>query len=538
MSSKAIDAIANLPGDLVVLPGTEKYDEITDSYFSELERELKPRCFVTPSSATQVSTALQTLKPFANEVKIATCGAGQQATPGVANVHDGITIHLRNLRGIDVDTERKIVSIAAGERMGDVYDAVSAAGFAVAGNRHSSGGIGGDALQGGLSYFSYARGFICDNVVNYEIVLATGEVVNANADSNPDLWIALRGGGNKFGIVTRFDLEIFEQGQLWGGKIFYFQPSFFGQIENLVNYLHEPDGDADIHICLSLGYAAALGDVLCMNDIFCTTPEKPKALEPFADVQPQIDQMRSLRVDNLKAFTDEAFSGASNNRVVKILARAKSLVYPFEDATPSMVGAQSFDWIVATDKNLSASTLFLFNIFYEGDTSPSAVSETFRITDDDSTSSSSTTTASSSTTFVTSASITGAASLTTSTISTTPISTVSTTTSAGDTTGAVTAQTSLPAAEQNTGNDGLSVSAKVGLGIAVPVVALLGIAAGYYIFRHRAAKQQKQNASKLVAQTEPPMYQEPPNPPPYFRYEMDGVNHSRTHELYGDSMGR
>lgn len=165
-----------------------------------------------------------------------------------------------------------------------------------------------------MSYFSYARGFICDNVVNYEIVLASGEIVNANADSHPDLWIALRGGGNNFGIVTRFDLAIFEQGQLWGGKIFYFQPSFFGQIENLVNYLHEPDSDADIHICLSLGYAAALGDVLCMNDIFSTRPEKPKALEPFADVQPQIDPMRSLRVDNLKAFTDEAFSGAANNR--------------------------------------------------------------------------------------------------------------------------------------------------------------------------------------------------------------------------------
>lgn len=204
-----------------------------------------------------------------------------------------------------------------------------------------------------------------------------------------------------------------------------------------------------------------------------------------------------------------------------------------------MVGAQSFDWIVATDKNLSASTLFLFNIFYEGDTSPSAVSETFRITDDDSTSSSSTTTTtSSSTTFVTSASITGAASLTTSTISTTPISAVSTMTSAGDTTGAVTAQTSLPPAEQNADNDGLSLSAKVGLGIAVPVVALLGIAAGYYIFRHRAAKQQKQHAAKLVTQTEPPMYQEPPNPPPYYRYEMDGVNHPRMHELYGDPAGR
>lgn len=112
---------------------------------------------------------------------------------------------------------------------------------------------------------------------------------------------------------------------MWGGKLFYFQPSFSGQIKSLVDYLQDPNADVDVHICLSLGYAAALGDVLCMNDIFCTRPEKPKALEPFADIQPQIDQMRSLRVGNLMEFTDEAFSGAASNRYV-----TRDLIYPFK----------------------------------------------------------------------------------------------------------------------------------------------------------------------------------------------------------------
>lgn len=171
-------------------------------------------------------------------------------------------------------------------------------------------------LVGGLSYFSYARGFVCDNVVNYEVVLASGEIVNANADTNKDLWIALRGGGNNFGIVTRFDLRVFELNQMWGGKLFYFQPSFPGQIQALVDYLHHPNPDINIHICLSLGYAAALGDILCMSDIFCALPEKPKALEPFANIQPQLDGMSTLRIDSLKGFTDEGFAGASSNRFV------------------------------------------------------------------------------------------------------------------------------------------------------------------------------------------------------------------------------
>ncbi|KAI1209700.1 FAD-binding domain-containing protein [Annulohypoxylon truncatum] len=322
--SEAIEAVKNISSEVVVLPGTEEYDELTKSYFSELERELKPACFLTPGSPSQVADILKAIKPFGLHSKVAICGAGQQATPGVANVRDGITIHLKNLRGITLNLGNKIVSVAAGEKMGDVYEVVMSAGLGVVGNRHSSGGIGGDAVQGGLSYFSYSRGFVCDNVVNYEVVLANGEVVNANAETNSDLWIALKGGGNNFGIVTRFDLRVFEQGHLWGGKVFYFQPSFSRQIQSLVDYLHDPKPDTDVHICVSLGYAGAFGDFVCMNDVFSTRPEKPKALEPFADIQPQIDQMNSLRIDSLKNFTSEGFAGATANRVVKMSTTVKA----------------------------------------------------------------------------------------------------------------------------------------------------------------------------------------------------------------------
>jgi FAD/FMN-containing dehydrogenase len=136
-------------------------------------------------------------------------------------------------QGIQIDEEKKIVSVAAGERMGNVYEKLISLGLGVAGNRHSSGGIGGDAVQvssrnlsgffvfisaGGFSYYSYSRGFICDNVVNYEIALASGEIVNANPKDNPDLFAALKGGVGNFGIVTRFDLQAFDQGEMWGGR--------------------------------------------------------------------------------------------------------------------------------------------------------------------------------------------------------------------------------------------------------------------------------------------------------------------------------
>ncbi|KAI9147316.1 FAD-dependent monooxygenase CTB5 [Paramyrothecium foliicola] len=175
--------------------------------------------------------------------------------------------------------------------------------------------MGGDS---GLSYWSYARGFACANIINYEVVLASGEIMNANATTNKDVWIALKGGGNNFGVVTRFDFEAFPQGQLWGGKVFYFLPSFSGQVQNLVDYLRSPNPDLDVHICLSVGYATILGDIVCMNDIFSTKPEKPKALDPFADVQPQINEMKTLRVGSAKELTAVEFSGAAPNRVIKM----------------------------------------------------------------------------------------------------------------------------------------------------------------------------------------------------------------------------
>jgi FAD/FMN-containing dehydrogenase len=54
-------------------------------------------------------------------------------------------------------------------------------------------------FTGGLSYLSDKYGLACDNVVNFEVVLADGTVVNANNDEHSDLFWALKGGSNNFG---------------------------------------------------------------------------------------------------------------------------------------------------------------------------------------------------------------------------------------------------------------------------------------------------------------------------------------------------
>lgn len=93
-----------------------------------------------------------------------------------------------------------------------------------------------DSRLGGNSWFAPRFGFVCDNIANFEVgvpsillhwphieiqqvVLGSGEVVNANTSSHPDLYRALKGGGNNFGVVTRFDFRTFEQDTFWGASL-------------------------------------------------------------------------------------------------------------------------------------------------------------------------------------------------------------------------------------------------------------------------------------------------------------------------------
>lgn len=209
-----------------------------------------------------------------------------------------------------VEIKDGYVSIAAGERWANVYDKVQAHGLGVTGSRSALGGIGGLALAGGLSFFSSREGFICDNVTNFEVVLSSGKTINANASENADLWLALRGGGNNLGVVTRFDLRTFPQGPFWGGAVLYFPPSFPGQVDALVAELQKPDATDETHLMLSIGYSASymqLGGTLCMNQVYHTSAAEaaPEVLDPFVKISPQVEQLNSVRTLTLKDAAGE-----------------------------------------------------------------------------------------------------------------------------------------------------------------------------------------------------------------------------------------
>ncbi|KAF2263626.1 FAD-binding domain-containing protein [Lojkania enalia] len=243
-----------------------------------------PAALFQPTSKEDVAKFMQLVKPFIQDGKFAFAirGGGQNPLPYCANIEKpGITLDLTLLNGINV--KDGCITIGGGARWGAVFDALDGTGFGVSGNRSSRAGIRGLALQGGLSFFSSREGFVSDNILNYEIVLASGEIVNANANENFDLWLALRGGSNNFGI---------------GGSVYYFGPSFPGQIDALVAELQKEDATEETHLMISTGFAAMFGpQPMCQNQVYYTKEvEKPAVLEPFVSITPQIDSMSSMRM--------------------------------------------------------------------------------------------------------------------------------------------------------------------------------------------------------------------------------------------------
>jgi hypothetical protein len=200
---------ANL-SHIVHFPSSSSYPSLVQGSWTK-NTQRSPFCFAVPNTATEVSQivlALQSAGRGAGNSHIA-IRSGGHGSDSQNSITDGIILDLTHLNATTYDATTKVASIGTGARWGNVYSDVQKHGVSVTGGRQSVVGVGGLTLGGGVGWTTPRTGFACDNVVNFEVVLASGEVVNANAFHHADLWRALKGGSSNFGIVTRFDIDTF-----------------------------------------------------------------------------------------------------------------------------------------------------------------------------------------------------------------------------------------------------------------------------------------------------------------------------------------
>lgn len=151
--------------------------------------------------------------------------------------------------------------------------------------------------------FSTRRGFSCDSVIEFEIVLASGVVVRANAGEYADLWNALKGGLNNFGVVTSFKMKTFKSGAIWGGVTYYMPDTFSQLLQRACDFVHN-ETDEDTHIMCSIGYGFGHQAVTCVM-YHTQGKENPPALQRFTTMEPQIKQMCTMRTSTHLGFCEE-----------------------------------------------------------------------------------------------------------------------------------------------------------------------------------------------------------------------------------------
>ncbi|EME86584.1 uncharacterized protein MYCFIDRAFT_186734 [Pseudocercospora fijiensis CIRAD86] len=231
---------ASLGADKVQKPTSVEYQASTYGYWNAMQANYKPTCAVYPTSAEDVSTALQAIK--AAKSRFAIKAGGHNPNTFFSSVDQGVLIDLNQMTIRTYDASSTIGTYQPGGTFNDIYDYFQQYGRTVVGAR--LGGVGtGLALGGGLSFLSSQYGMACDSFRELEIVLPSGEIVTASPTQNSDLFFASRGGGgNAYGVVTKYTIQTRPSGTFYAGNIIYlFNSSAVREaVRNFIQYNTDP----------------------------------------------------------------------------------------------------------------------------------------------------------------------------------------------------------------------------------------------------------------------------------------------------------
>ncbi|RFU80154.1 oxidoreductase, fad-binding [Trichoderma arundinaceum] len=208
-----------IPGR-VSYPDSATYNSSISSYYSGQERSLNPGCIFRPTCTSEVSQFVQLVTAH-KDTQFAVRGGGHTLWTGAANIDGGITVDMRLMNGVVLSQDHKIARLGPGGIWSDIYPQLVPYNLTAMGGRVPGIGVGGFITGGGITFLSRRYGFSCDNVYGYEVVLASGKIIYATKTSYPDLWLALKGGSNNFGIVTRFDVGTFSLDKMWYSDLSY-----------------------------------------------------------------------------------------------------------------------------------------------------------------------------------------------------------------------------------------------------------------------------------------------------------------------------
>lgn len=248
----------------------------------------QPACAFQPLDTQQLADGLAIIT--ASNSSFSVRSIGHMPVPGSNGIDDGVFISLSNFNQKVFNDDNSVISIGPGQTWAEVYGFVSPYGLGVAGGRFSPVGVGGLLLGGGINYFGSEVGWSFSTVQNYEVVLSNSSIVSANATSNPDLFWALRGGGNNFGIVTQFDMQTIDATNIYGGFSIFSEDQCAGFLDAVGSFAAPGGGSDDIKSAIlpTISLNSATGDYTCtLVSFYHGNDDDPAALANFTDLNPE-----------------------------------------------------------------------------------------------------------------------------------------------------------------------------------------------------------------------------------------------------------
>jgi FAD binding domain/Berberine and berberine like len=211
---EATELAAQVAGP-VFLPGDDGYAAECVGY--NLALVLEPALIVGVTSDADVQAAVR----FAAErsLPVAVNNTGHQV---VRAAQGAVLISTRRMSGVTVDSGNRTARIEPGVRWGQVINEASEVGLAPMNGSSPTVGSIGYSLGGGQSVaWSRSKGYAADHILSLDVVTADGLLRHVTADSEPELFWALRGGMGNFGAVTAIVCELFPQSRIYGGGVWF-----------------------------------------------------------------------------------------------------------------------------------------------------------------------------------------------------------------------------------------------------------------------------------------------------------------------------
>jgi FAD binding domain-containing protein/berberine-like enzyme len=209
----SLTSLAGIAGN-VITAGDPDYDKARAVFYGGIDKH--PSAIVRVTNADDVRLVIRTAQKEGRELAVR---SGGHSVVGHSTTEGGLVIDLRDMAKVDVDPAARTAWIDTGATALQATEALAKHGLVIGFGDSGSVGVGGITLGGGIGFLVRRFGMTVDSVLAAEVVTSDGRIRQVDAQHEPDLFWAIRGGGGNFGVVTRIQFRLNPLPHFTGGMM-------------------------------------------------------------------------------------------------------------------------------------------------------------------------------------------------------------------------------------------------------------------------------------------------------------------------------